>query len=158
MNNKIIIVAGDPNSINSEIIYKTWKKIDNKIKKKLYLIANYNLICKQYRKLKYKTNIIKINNIEDNIISSNLKSNSCIIVKKTDVTNSIIYNFTFPGIPCTATDNIITPTIVITMVNKKYIDKDALVAKDTLINKILTSPPEITFSLTNLPFQFFLNT
>jgi len=73
MNNKIIIVAGDPNSINSEIIYKTWKKIDNKIKKKLYLIANYNLICKQYRKLKYKTNIIKINNIEDNIISSNLK-------------------------------------------------------------------------------------
>ena len=27
MNNKIIIVAGDPNSINSEIIYKAWKKI-----------------------------------------------------------------------------------------------------------------------------------
>ena len=73
MNNKIIIVAGDPNSINSEIIYKAWKKIDSKIKKKLYLIANYNLICKQYRKLKYKTNVIKINNIEDNIISSNLK-------------------------------------------------------------------------------------
>ena len=40
MSNKIIIIAGDPNSINSEIIYKTWKKIDNKIKKKLYLIAN----------------------------------------------------------------------------------------------------------------------
>ena len=73
MNNKIIIIAGDPNSINSEIIYKAWKKIDSKIKKKLYLIANYNLISKQYRKLKYKTNIIKINNIEDNIISSNLK-------------------------------------------------------------------------------------
>ena len=73
MNNKIIIIAGDPNSINSEIIYKAWRKIDSKIKKKLYLIANYNLISKQYRKLKYKTNIIKINNIEDNIISSNLK-------------------------------------------------------------------------------------
>ena len=43
MNNKIIIVAGDPNSINSEIIYKAWKKIDNKIKKRLYLIAIYNL-------------------------------------------------------------------------------------------------------------------
>jgi len=73
MNNKIIIVAGDPNSINSEIIYKAWKKIDNKIKRRLYLIANYNLICKQYRKLNYKTNVIKINNIEDNIISTNLK-------------------------------------------------------------------------------------
>ena len=30
MKKKIIIVAGDPNSINSEIIYKTWKK--NKLK------------------------------------------------------------------------------------------------------------------------------
>ena len=73
MNNKIIIVAGDPNSINSEIIYKAWKKIDNKIKKRLYLIANYNLICKQYRKLDYKVNIIKINDIKDNIISTDLK-------------------------------------------------------------------------------------
>jgi 4-hydroxy-L-threonine phosphate dehydrogenase PdxA len=34
MTNKIIIVAGDPNSINSEIINKTWKKINKKIKKK----------------------------------------------------------------------------------------------------------------------------
>ena len=73
MSNKIIIVAGDPNSINSEIIYKAWKKIDNKIKKNLYLIANYNLICRQYKKLKYKIKVIKINNIEDNIISTNLK-------------------------------------------------------------------------------------
>ena len=73
MSNKIIIVAGDPNSINSEIIYKSWKKINNKIKKRLYLIANYNLICKQYRKLNYKINIMKIDNIEDNIISTNLK-------------------------------------------------------------------------------------
>ena len=73
MNNKIIIVAGDPNSINSEIIYKAWKKIDNKIKKRLYLIANYDLFNKQYRKLKYKINIIKINDIRNNIISTNLK-------------------------------------------------------------------------------------
>ena len=73
MNNKIIVIAGDPNSINSEIIYKAWKKIDNKIKKRLYLIANYNLISSQYKKLKYKANVIKINNIEDNITSANLK-------------------------------------------------------------------------------------
>ena len=28
MKNNIIIIAGDPNSINSEIIYKSWKKIN----------------------------------------------------------------------------------------------------------------------------------
>ena len=31
---KIIIIAGDPNSINSEIIYKSWKKINISLKKK----------------------------------------------------------------------------------------------------------------------------
>ena len=73
MSSKIIIVVGDPNSINSEIIYKAWKKIDKKIKKRIYLIANYNLIYRQYKKLKYKTKLIKIDKIEDNINSTNLK-------------------------------------------------------------------------------------
>ena len=31
---KIIILTGDPNSINSEIIYKTWKTLNKKVKKK----------------------------------------------------------------------------------------------------------------------------
>ena len=44
MNNKILIVTADPNSINSEIISKMWKKISNSNKKKTYLIGNYNLI------------------------------------------------------------------------------------------------------------------
>ena len=73
MSNKIIIVAGDPNSVNSEIIFKAWKKINNKIKKRIYLIANYNLIYKQYKKLRYKIKLIKIDNIEDSIISTNIK-------------------------------------------------------------------------------------
>ena len=30
MKNKILIFSGDPNSINSEIIYKGWKKINSK--------------------------------------------------------------------------------------------------------------------------------
>ena len=34
MKKKIIIVAGDPNSINSEIIYKSLKKINNNLKKR----------------------------------------------------------------------------------------------------------------------------
>ena len=73
MSNKIIIVAGDPNSVNSEIIFKVWNKIDNQIKKRIYLIANYNLIYKQYKKLRYKIKLIKIDNIEDSIISTNIK-------------------------------------------------------------------------------------
>ena len=27
MNSKIIIISGDPNSINSEIIFKAWKEV-----------------------------------------------------------------------------------------------------------------------------------
>ena len=32
----ISIIAGDPNSINSELIFKTWKNLNIKIKKKLF--------------------------------------------------------------------------------------------------------------------------
>ena len=73
MKNKIIIVSGDPNSINSEIIYKTWKKLNKKIKRKIYLIANYKLIFNQLKKLKYKINIVKIKNLNQNILTDNLK-------------------------------------------------------------------------------------
>ena len=37
MSKKIIIISGDPNSINSEIIFKIWKKIKKKYKKKYTL-------------------------------------------------------------------------------------------------------------------------
>jgi len=73
MSKKIVIIGGDPNSINSEIINKAWKKINSKTKKQTYLIGNYNLICKQYRKLGFKESLIKVENIEDNIISTSLK-------------------------------------------------------------------------------------
>ena len=33
---KIIILSGDPNSINSEIIFKSWKKINKSIKKNIF--------------------------------------------------------------------------------------------------------------------------
>ena len=33
MSKKILIISGDPNSINSEIIFKCWKKIKSPIKK-----------------------------------------------------------------------------------------------------------------------------
>ena len=64
MKNKILVFSGDPNSINSEIIFKSWKKIKPKIKKKIYLISNYRLLKKQFSKLNYKIKIQKVNNIE----------------------------------------------------------------------------------------------
>ncbi len=73
MKNSILIVGGDPNSINSEIISKIWKKISLTQKKKLYLIANFDLINKQFKRLKSKTPIVKINNIGEKINTNKLK-------------------------------------------------------------------------------------
>ena len=35
---KIVIIAGDPNSINSELIIKSWNKLSKTIKKKFILL------------------------------------------------------------------------------------------------------------------------
>ena len=50
MKNNIIIIGGDPNSINSEILYKCWNKLNSKIKKKIYVIANIDLLESQFKK------------------------------------------------------------------------------------------------------------
>jgi len=73
MSNKIIIIGGDPNSINSEIIFKSWVKLNNQLKKKIYLIGNYVLFRKQFKKLNYNLNIIKVKNLTDNFSANNLK-------------------------------------------------------------------------------------
>ena len=56
----ISIIAGDPNSINSELIFKTWKNLNIKIKKKIILIGNYNLIYKQKKRLKFNIIYLKL--------------------------------------------------------------------------------------------------
>ena len=43
----ICIIAGDPNSINSELVFKSWKNLSINIRKKIVLIGNYELINKQ---------------------------------------------------------------------------------------------------------------
>jgi len=53
MKKKIIIIGGDPNSINSEIIYKSWKNLNSKTKKNIYIISNYELIKSQFKRLGY---------------------------------------------------------------------------------------------------------
>ena len=73
MKKKIIIVSGDPNSINSEIIYKSWKKLNRSLKRRIYLISNYRLIKSQFKKLKYRTYLKKISNINEAINCDKLK-------------------------------------------------------------------------------------
>ncbi len=70
---KIILLSGDPNSINSELIYKSWKKIPISLKKRIYLITNYNLIKKQLKALRYRVSLLKVKNINVNSSSQSLK-------------------------------------------------------------------------------------
>ena len=48
---KIIILSGDPNSINSEIIIKSWKKLSVTTKKKIYFISNNELLKNNLKSL-----------------------------------------------------------------------------------------------------------
>ena len=60
MNSKpILLVAGEPNSIFLEILFKTYRR--KKIKKPLILICSYKLLVLQMKKLGYKKKIKIIN-------------------------------------------------------------------------------------------------
>ncbi len=65
MEKKILIISGAPNSINSELIYKSWKKINSSLRSKIYIISNYNLLKNQFKKLKYSIKIKKVTNLSD---------------------------------------------------------------------------------------------
>ena len=65
MRKKIIILAGDPNSINSEIIYKVWKKLKDSEKKDIIILGNFNLLSDQFKKLNIEINIFKIKKIDE---------------------------------------------------------------------------------------------
>ncbi len=62
MKKKIIIFSGDPNSVNSELIYKSFIKLKKETRKKVYLITNYELFKSQLKKLNYSLNLVKFNN------------------------------------------------------------------------------------------------
>ncbi len=62
---KIIIFSGDPLSINSEIIFKSWKKVRKNLRKRIYILSNFNLINAQFKKLKYKVSVKKVKDIND---------------------------------------------------------------------------------------------
>ena len=72
MNKPIAIIAGEPNSISSEIIFKSWQLRKQYIHKPLFVIGSVQLLNLQKKKLNYK---IKIKKIDNNFKISDLKSN-----------------------------------------------------------------------------------
>ena len=62
MNKPIAIIAGEPNSISSEIIFKSWKLRKQYIHKPLMVIGNIQLLNLQKKKLKCNIQIKKIEN------------------------------------------------------------------------------------------------
>jgi len=63
MKGLIAIIAGEPHSINSEIIAKAWKK--KKELKNIFIIGNYSILKKQLNKLNIKIPLVKIIKLED---------------------------------------------------------------------------------------------
>ena len=59
----IAIVAGEPNSISSEIIFKSWKSRNKYKHKPFFIIGNFQLLHSQMKKLKYNIKIKKIDKI-----------------------------------------------------------------------------------------------
>ena len=62
MNKPIAIIAGEPNSISSEIIFKTWKSKNRYKHKPFFIIGSIQLLNSQMKKLKYNITIKKIAN------------------------------------------------------------------------------------------------
>ena len=72
MNKSIAIIAGEPNSISSEIIFKSWKLRKQYTHKPFFIIGSIKLLNLQKNKLKLK---IKIKKIEKNFNIGELNSN-----------------------------------------------------------------------------------
>jgi len=68
----VAIIAGEPNSISSEIIFKAWKLRKKYIHKPFFIIGNAKLLNLQKKKFKYS---FKIKNINNNFFLKELKSN-----------------------------------------------------------------------------------
>ena len=60
MSKLIAIVAGEPNSISSEIIFKSWKLKKKYTHKKFFVIGSFDLLIAQKKVLKYQIKVKKI--------------------------------------------------------------------------------------------------
>ncbi len=95
MKSLVAVVSGEPNSINSEIIIKAWKKNKN-----IFIIGNYNNLQKQVIKLGLNTSLLKIANFDDikknkklNVLDEPLKSKSIFNIKQPELKNYIFNSF-----------------------------------------------------------------
>ncbi|OUW49091.1 MAG: hypothetical protein CBD56_01300 [Candidatus Pelagibacter sp. TMED196] len=61
----VAIIAGDPESISTELIAKAWKKKNLYKNINVFIIGNFKLIVKQLNLLKIKIKIKKISDLED---------------------------------------------------------------------------------------------
>ena len=78
MKKPIAIVAGEPNSISSEIIFKSWKFKNNYKHKPFFIIGSFKLIELQMKKLKYNIKLKKINeNFKINYLSKIFDFGQC---------------------------------------------------------------------------------
>jgi 4-hydroxythreonine-4-phosphate dehydrogenase len=89
MSNIFAIISGEPNSINSEIIAKAWKK---KKLKNTFIIGNYSILKKQIKKLKIKVPIIKIDNFKD------FKKQKKLLVLDVPLKSKSLYKFSLPKV------------------------------------------------------------
>ena len=69
MDKPIAIIAGEPNSISSEIIFKSWMLRKKFLNKSFFVIGSIDLFNSQKKRLKYK---IKIKEIGDNFKKTDL--------------------------------------------------------------------------------------
>ena len=77
MNRPIAIIAGEPNSIASEIIFKSWMLRKKYKCKPFFIIGNYQHLNVQRKKLNYQVNLKKISN-ESEISKANKKKTVCL--------------------------------------------------------------------------------
>ena len=121
----IAIVAGEPNSINSEIIAKAWKKASNFSKKKIFIIGNFSLLNNQFKKLKLNMPTVEIKSLHEVMSTKKLnvfnvpldyknpfkikdKSNAKYILKSINIAHEIAYKKKIAGfINCSVNKKIV---------------------------------------------------
>ena len=98
---KIIgIIGGDPESINSEIIAKAWRKKNSFRNLNILIIGNFDLLKKQFKKIGLKVRLNKIKNLDNcnfrknlNIINVPLKFKNPYKIKSQNKRKYILESF-----------------------------------------------------------------
>ena len=78
MTKAIAIIAGEPNSISSEIIFKSWKLRKKFMHRPFIVIGSIELLNLQQKKLKYH---IRLQKIKNNFSKKDLNRNIVIILR-----------------------------------------------------------------------------